>query len=265
MGSRLMEDIKNQIEESVKKIKEIENLKDIYICDYSKEKREFFKIVRGDFLTGGIIASSLFLILNSLINFFGINFPFNLLIGIFLGIIGITILIVPVAKPKFTVSKFNNRILKIISDLQERISQKTLFIKYDFIRLYRKYLFDISINSVKEFNTLLNTFQDKLLNTYKDGVEGLDQLKKHSSESMHKKVSKINQKFTKIFKEVHSSAIRSQFSRQYIYIKSIKGEKFEREEFRKTLIELHKRYRKHEKIFELKLRIFELKLRKGAI
>jgi len=58
-----MEDIKNQIEESVKKIKEIENLKDIYFYDYSKEKREFFKIVRGDFLTGGIIASSLFLIL----------------------------------------------------------------------------------------------------------------------------------------------------------------------------------------------------------
>lgn len=250
MGSKLMEDIKNQIEENEKKIKEIENSKNLFIDDYFKEKREFFKIVRGDFLTGGIIASSLFLILSSLINFFGINFPFDLLIGIFGCIIGMCILIAPVARPKFTISKSNNRILNIVSDFQKMVCQKATIIEYDFRRLISKDISNTSITSVKD----LNTFQDKLYNLYKEGVEGLNQLKEHSPEIILKKISKINQKYVETFEKVHDSIVFEKMLLEYIHMQTIKGEKLEPEDRHKIRNELFEKYEKYIKLFQSKFK-----------
>lgn len=245
-----MEEITNLLKECEEKIQRIENETYIFKKEYLEEKGEFLKIVRSDFLTGGIIASSLFIIISSLFNFIGIDFPYDLLIGIFGFLIGLIILIVPVTKPKFRFLKFNNRIFKTVSEFKNDMCQRVKNIKHDFIRINRNFVLDTTINIEEE----LKTFQDQLYNLYKEGVEGLNQLKKQSPESIHEKISKINRKYTKTFEKVHNSTIWRIFSFKYMLTRTLNGVKLEKEERKKIWREILKEESKYKKMFKRKLR-----------
>ncbi|KKN58646.1 hypothetical protein LCGC14_0550130 [marine sediment metagenome] len=244
-----MEEVTNLLKECEEKIQKIENETNAFNKEYLKEKGEFLKIVRSDFLTGGIIASSLFIIISSLFNFIGIVFPYDLLIGIFGFLIGLIILIVPVTKPKFRFLKFNNRAFKIVSEFKNDVCQRVKNIKYNFIRINRKFDLDTTINIEEEFKA----FQNQLYNLYKEGVEGLSQLKKQSPESIHEKISKINRKYTKTFEKVHNSTILSILYFKYMLTKTLKGVELEKEERKKIWREIFKEKLKYIKMFKRKL------------
>jgi len=245
-----MEEIANLLEECKEKIQRIEHETETFTKEYLEEKGEFLKIVRSDFLTGGIIASSLFIIISSLFNFFGIIFPYDLLIGISGFIIGLIILMVPVAKPKLRSSKFNDRIFKIASDFKNDICERVKKIKYDFIRLNRKIDVDKSINIEKQ----LKKFEDQLYNFYKEGVKGLNQLKEQSPEIIRDKISKINRKYTRKFERVYNSTVYNILYLKYSVIKSLEGESFDKEKRKKLFRQRMNEERRYRRAFRLKLR-----------
>lgn len=245
-----MEEIANLLEECKEKIQKIEHETETFNKEYLEERGEFLKIVRSDFLTGGIIASSLFIIISSLLNFFSVKFPYDLLIGILGFLTGLVILITPVAKPKLRSSKFSDRIFKIASDFKNDVCERVKKIKYDFIRLHRKIDVDNSINIEKD----LKKFEDQLYNLYKEGVKGLNQLKEQSPEIIRDKISKINRKYTRKFERVYNSTVLNILYLKYSVIKSLEGESLDKEKRKKIFRERFNEEMRYRRAFKLKLR-----------
>jgi len=188
-----MEEMINVLKESEEEIQKIENERINFKEKYLKEKRDFFRIVRGDFLTGGIVASSLFLIINSLINFFGILFPYDLSIGIVLFIIGLVILISPVARPKVAIRKFNRQFLNVIYKFLEKVIQTIISFK----REIDTKISDKSKFNDPEFIREIVTLTNEYYNTLKMAIKGFDELRISYPHTLSKKLVKFGINFMK--------------------------------------------------------------------
>jgi len=188
-----MEEMINVLKESEEEIQKIENERINFKEKYLKEKRDFFRIVRGDFLTGGIVASSLFLIINSLINFFGILFPYDLSIGIVLFIIGLVILISPVARPKVAIRKFNRQFLNVIYKFLEKVNQTIISFK----REIDTKISDKSKFNDPEFIREIVTLTNEYYNTLKMAIKGFDELRISYPHTLSKKLVKFGINFMK--------------------------------------------------------------------
>lgn len=92
-------------------IKKFESKADEALKNYKEQKRELFKIVRADFLAGGIIAGSFFVVITSIMNYFSTPFPWDLLTGIGGCILGIIILVFPILGSKASVKLSNELFL----------------------------------------------------------------------------------------------------------------------------------------------------------
>lgn len=99
-------------------IENIESERVKALKNFKEKKKELFEIVRADFLAGGIIAGSLFVVITSVMTFFSLNFPWDFLIGVGGCIIGIIILIFPIISSKFSTKRPNQLILEMCRDLQ---------------------------------------------------------------------------------------------------------------------------------------------------
>ncbi len=98
-----MNNDKTSYENIEQKIRDLENEKNDILKKLLEEKKKLKKDIRSDFLTGGLLASSLFLMINSLILYFGILFPFDFFFGVGLFLICLYIILKPVRLGKWLI------------------------------------------------------------------------------------------------------------------------------------------------------------------
>jgi len=167
-----MTDIKSSYESIEQKIRKIEKDKEEALSKVTREKEELSKIVRSDFLVGGILASSLFLIINSLILYIGIIFPYNLLIGIGLLLVSLGILLKPIILSKLIIKNYNEKEC-IIFD--QYIFQFLVGINAK-MKLYRKEVFKPAIDDkIEEFDVLKDIISDGM-KEIDDALLGMDKI-----------------------------------------------------------------------------------------
>lgn len=146
------------------KIQKIHEEKKEYIAKFSEEKGELIKIMRADFLTGGIIMSSLILILTSLMGYFELSPSYILLTGVAGLAIGIIILISPIISSLIKQKKFDDSIYHILVAEFSRILNNLDDLRYTFLlryyikrKLHKKDMINYFKKSIETIKMLINS------------------------------------------------------------------------------------------------------------